>query len=448
MSKTERILFLKISIILILFLQACKSDDTPDGSTETPEPKADINENTSTSFTIQETYSSEFERNRLLRNQGASDIIPTGLYLKPNSFITVSHTQVSGNDSPIILLGGYSREVWTDSPTEFSLGNGNTVVRNNSTQDMPVFIRYSGNTPDSESTVTIEGGHKSPYFIYNTTANAEFVTMLDDYIYSDAILSSDKATIVISKETARRYKGQDWNLLLERIGNIIERQIYIDGLDGSATEHLPNRNKYYFTESNDDDYWMAATSQRTFYNSTNAIDFLIDVDQLKDDGWGPWHELGHQRQISSLTWNQTVEVTVNIYSLVVQRSFNQQSRLVRDNVWSQVDTYLNSPINQRDYNSDDLGLFPRLALYQQLWLKYGDDFFINLHKKAREDALSLSTNEEKMSYFILAASQVTQNNLNDFFKAWGFKLPDSSFEAVDNLGFNPPSEDLTLLREN
>lgn len=74
-------------------------------------------------------------------------------------------------------------------------------------------------------------------------------------------------------------------------------------------------------------------------------------------------------------------------------------------------------------------------------------FFIRLHKIAREEANPLYTNQEKMSYFTLKASEITGNNLNDFFREWGFKLPSASFTAVDNLNLPLPSEDLTLLRD-
>lgn len=138
--------------------------------------------------------------------------------------------------------------------------------------------------------------------------------MLERYSYSDVILRSKKACIVLSKQTAKRYKNQNWDFLLQTINEIIYVQAFIDGLDNSKPVHKPNRNKYYLTESYDNSYWMAATTYRTFYNSVDAIDFLSSVTKLRNEEWGPWHELGHQHQISSLTWSKVIEVTVNIYS--------------------------------------------------------------------------------------------------------------------------------------
>ena len=430
-------LYLTILFTSLLLLNCSKDDEVATKS---------INVSESSSFLIKETYLSNSERRRLHRDYGSADFISTGLSIKPNQKIEFSRELINGNNNPQILIGEYSRNLWYDEPEIITIGDFPKSFRNSNDRDAQIFIRYSNENPASESKITIKGGYKTPTFQFNKTTNQEFVAMLNEYSYEDVILRSEKACILISKKTALKYKNQDWNMLLKTINEIINVEAYIDGLDSSKSVHLPNRNKYYFTETNDSDIWMAATTYRTFYNSTNAVDFLISVSLLKNDGWGPWHELGHLHQISSLTWSDVREVTVNIYSLAVERHFNHSSRLKRDNVWSKVFAYLDTPIETRDYNQQ-LDYFEKLAMYQQLWLKYGDDFFINLHKKAREEAKGLSSDEEKMAYFILKASEVSGNNLNIFFKEWGLKLPEASFEAVDNLNLPLPSEDLTLLQD-
>ena len=430
-------------LLLPLLLLSCNKKD--DGISE---EEAYINQNESLPIFIKETYLSEIERIRLHRNQGIADFVSTGLFIKPNQTIEVSRELIRGGNNPQILIGGYSRNLWPDEPELFTVGNTPITITNSSNRDSHIFIRFASIIPTSECKITIKGGYKTPTFTLGQTTNSEFLDMLHNYSYSDMVLRSEKACIVLSKRTALRYQSQDWVNLLETVNEIIDVESYIDGLDSSEPVHTPNRNKYYLTESNDNSYWMAATSYRTFYNSKDAIDFVASVTKLRNDGWGPWHELGHQHQISSLTWSNVIEVTVNIYSLAVERHFGHSSRLQRDGVWTRVADYLNSPIETRDYNNDDeLGPFERLAMYQQLWLKYGDDFFIRLHKIAREEANPLYTNQEKMSYFILKASEVTGDNLNDFFREWGFKLPSASFTAVDNLNLPLPSEDLTLLRD-
>lgn len=442
MHKSFNSRFHLMLLLPLLFLSCNKGDDIP------IEPETGINQNESLSFLIEETYLSESERIRLHRNQGIADFVSTGLFIKPNQSIEVSSELINGENNPQILIGGYSRNLWSDQPEEFIVKNTPLIITNSSNKDSHIFIRYASSAPTSKCKITIKGGYKTPSFIFGETNSSEFLDMLERYNYSDVILRSEKACIVLSKQTVQRYKSQDWDYLLQKIDEIIDVQTFIDGLDSSKPVHQPNRNKYYLTESDDNSYWMAATNYRTFYSSTDAIDFVASTTKLINNGWGPWHELGHQRQISSLTWSKVIEVTVNIYSLAVERHFGHSSRLQRDGVWRKVSDYLNSPIKTRNYNDDGkLGAFERLAMYQQLWLKYGDGFFIKLHKIARDEANQLNTDQEKMSYFILKASEVSGNNLNDFFREWGFKLPSASYAAVDHLNLPLPSEDLTLLRD-
>ncbi|WP_435262625.1 hypothetical protein [Tenacibaculum sp. nBUS_03] len=102
-----------------------------------------INQNESLSFFIKETYTSEIERIRLHRNQGIADFISTGLFLKPNQSIEVSRKLISGENNPQILIGGYSRNLWTDEPEIFTIENTPITITNFSNKDSHIFIRYA-----------------------------------------------------------------------------------------------------------------------------------------------------------------------------------------------------------------------------------------------------------------------------------------------------------------
>jgi len=94
----------------------------------------------------------------------------------------------------------------------------------------------------------------------------------------------------------------------------------------------------------------------------DAVDFITDRSKLENDGWGPWHEIGHQHQQSAITWNETVEVTVNIYSLAVERMLGQTSRLKRENRWEGILAYLDQPMADKNYNDPSIGPFLRRVL--------------------------------------------------------------------------------------
>ena len=433
-------------VVLIVSLLGCaKEDKDPEKPEKLVTEERLVNE--VLRLTVREEFSGVTEMERLGSNLALTDFVPTGVSLGAGKELDMDVVLTKGNALPQVLIGTYSRYLAHWNPQEQALAGGGNRVVNTTKKEQLIYIRYVGDNPSSEAQITIKGGYKVPYFKLNETQNSDFVAMLNNCNCPDAQLYGNKTIVVASVTNFKKYINQDWNQLILTLEEIIETEAYIDGLDSSLPVHVPNRNRYLFTESDDPDFWMAATWYRTFYNEKDAIDFILDINKLKSDGWGPWHELGHQHQLKNLTWDEVVEVTVNIYSLRVERSFGLTSRLKRDNIWSDVDEYLNRPIAQRNYNDESVDLFLRLGLYQQLWLQYGDSFFIELHKKVREENKNIVTDEEKMAYFMLKASEVTQNNLKQFFKEWGFVIGSQHFEALDALGLPEPSVDITALRE-
>ncbi|MEE9363337.1 MAG: M60 family metallopeptidase [Cellulophaga sp.] len=428
----------------LFLLIGCSKDD--DSSGEDEQGKLKPSEE-SYSFIVEETYLNHNEASRLGRNMGLASFEPTGLYVDSGIQLEVAVEQKKGQDLPTLLIGTYSRYKWTWSPKEVALRLGRNVITNRTGKDAFIYIDYGGEELDSEVKVTIKGARKAAYFELNKTNMNTFRTALEENSFRDAMLKSNKTMVVARRAILKKYKSQDWNALLETLDKIVDAEKDIDGLDSSSEVHIPNRNRYLLTESEDSDYWMAATWNRTFYNQENAIDFVVDNVKLTTEGWGPWHELGHQHQQTNITWPAVGEVTVNVYSLAAQRALGQTSRLAGSDLWNEVATYMELPIETRDFNESSLGAFFKLCMYQQLWLHYGDAIFIGIHRKVREEALSLTSVEDKMGYFMKIASEVSGNNLTDFFKNWGFNINDSYFNAVEALDLPNPTVDITTLTE-
>lgn len=55
---------------------------------------------------------------------------------------------------------------------------------------------------------------------------------------------------------------------------------------------------------------MYAYPNRTAYVG-DAIQNVLDINKFTKDGWGPWHEMGHQRQQTPWLWDGLMEVTTN-----------------------------------------------------------------------------------------------------------------------------------------
>ena len=74
---------------------------------------------------------------------------------------------------------------------------------------------------------------------------------------------------------------------------------------------------------------MFATHYHTGY-VPETMDRVLNIKRLQGDGWGPWHEVGHLHQQAPWFWSGVGEVTVNIYSLSVQRMLGNKSSLEED----------------------------------------------------------------------------------------------------------------------
>ncbi|SEL82027.1 Peptidase M60, enhancin and enhancin-like [Olivibacter domesticus] len=137
---------------------------------------------------------------------------------------------------------------------------------------------------------------------------------------------------------------------------------------------------------------------------------------------------------------------MNVYSLASERLFGLPvTRITANNSWLKLDTYLAKPIAERDYNAGDNDL--KLIMFHQLWLAFGDSYYVQLSRQTREEKPNLSNTAEKMRYFMLKTCRITQQDLTDFFQKWGFKVDESVYSEIANLNLPAPDEDLTVLRD-
>jgi hypothetical protein len=195
---------------------------------------------------------------------------------------------------------------------------------------------------------------------------------------------------------------------------------------------------------------MAATFYRTWYRNTDAVSAILKADNMT---WGPWHELGHMHQQGSWTWSELTEVTVNVYSLAVEKAFGiSPGRLTTQNEWNNINNYLAIPDADRNFNGSNVSVFVRLGLFQQLKLVFGDAFYHELHRKARRETNRPSTTDTRMHWFMVNVCKISGKDLTDFFKKWGLKLStqsltDAVFAEIKSLNYPVPVQDLTQLKD-
>jgi Peptidase M60, enhancin and enhancin-like/N-terminal domain of M60-like peptidases len=449
----------KITLIIILILAvfiSCKKNN--DGGTTTPPPPPPpppppvVVLNTADSvLLLDETVSGSKEATRLAQNNPASDFYTTGFYLPASTIMTVEVTSVNGSRLPTLLVGTYSRYQASWNPTSHTLTAGVNSITD-ATGGIIYFRFHNDNPTDKVRIKFISGMKPVPYYQLGRTTQADWVKMVDNLTtVPDVQLVGNKTIITFSRTNALAYKNENQETLIKKADRVIVVEDSISGLFGSDPVDKPNVHKYLMTESDHPGYFMAATFYRTWYGSTTGgVPAILKAENLT---WGPWHELGHMHQQGSWTWSELGEVTVNIYSIAVEKAFGiTPTRLTSQGEWNNTATYLARPEAERSFNGSNASVWVRLCMFQQLKLAFGENFYHELHRQARRETARPTTTDTRMRWFMLKACSISGKNLTSFFQKWGMKLStqaltDAVFAEITGLGLPNPAQDLTLLTD-
>lgn len=164
---------------------------------------------------------------------------------------------------------------------------------------------------------------------------------------------------------------------------------------------------------------------------------VLDVDYLMKEGsWGHFHEIGHNHQSDDWTFEGTVEVTVNLFTLYVydkvlgkrpeDRSFagdyltKNSSKFASEN-WS-FDRWKEDP-------------FMALTLYMQKQERFGWDQFKKVFAEYRKLDRSERPrdDQEKRDQWLVRFSLSAKTNLAPLFSHWRIPVSDSAVQKVKGL---------------
>ncbi|MCU5109942.1 DUF5011 domain-containing protein [Bacillus cereus] len=356
---------------------------------------------------------------------------PTGLYASPNEKITI---QVEGTQTIRAYIGTYSYDgAWNQD----SLIKSFTLKPGENTIESPNGGMIYFYNPGQSGTVKAEiktGGTTTPLFELEKHTQQDLVDMLNKYPDAHAVeLKGERSLITASPARVKKYligSNTDPVQLLQKLDESIRIQDRVSGLsEAEADKHY-----VHFVEDNRSDYYMYAYPGRTAYVG-DAIQHVLNVKDFTENGWGPWHEMGHQRQQLPWMWDGLSEVTTNIYSLSVQRAFGNKSRL-EGGTYDKAFTYLNKPQSEKDYNKIN-DVFVKVAMFWQLDLAFGEEFYPKLHQLYRaipKEELP-QTSDEKMQAFIYNTSKVAKQNLLPFFDKWGLMASSETRQKIEELNY-------------
>ncbi|MCU5379250.1 M60 family metallopeptidase [Bacillus cereus] len=349
---------------------------------------------------------------------------PTGIYAEPNEEITID---IKGTQSIQAFIG--TRTYDEKEPEKFDLKPGKNVI---SSPNGGILYFYNMNNEGEVTASVTNGGSHFPLFILGKHTKKDWDEMLKKYKDPYAVeLKGERSLITASYKAVQNHMNDtDPTKLMKLHDKIIRLENAVAGLseDGIGVAKSPNHYVQFVEKRNfDEDDYMFATNYRTGYIS-DVMNRVLDLEVLEKDGWGPWHEVGHLHQQKAWDWDAVGEVTVNIYSLAVQKALG--NKLDMKEHYEKSFEYLERPIAERVIDEID-----PLTMFWQLNVVYGEQFYPRLHQAYRvlPESEMPNSDEEKKQMFIYMTSKVAGQNLIPFFEEWGLTPNDGTREKLEKL---------------
>ncbi|MDA1679754.1 putative mucin/carbohydrate-binding domain-containing protein [Bacillus cereus group sp. TH152-1LC] len=349
---------------------------------------------------------------------------PTGIYAAPNEKITI---EIKGNQSIQAFIG--TRSYDEKDPEKFDLKPGKNVI---SSSNGGILYFYNMNDEGEVTASVTNGGSHFPLFILGKHTKKDFDEMLKKYKDPYAVeLKGERSLITASYSAVQDHMNDtDPTKLMKLHDKIIRLENAVAGLseDGIGVVKSPNHYVQFVEKRNpDEDDFMFATNYHTGY-IPSAMNRVLDIEVLEKDGWGPWHEVGHLHQQRAWDWDAVGEVTVNIYSLAVQKALG--NKLDMEEHYEKSFEYLQRPIEERVI--DEIN---PLTMFWQLNVVYGEHFYPRLHQAYRllPQSEMPASDEEKKQMFVYMTSKVAGQNLIPFFEEWGLTPNDDIREKIEKL---------------
>ncbi|MBR9658508.1 putative mucin/carbohydrate-binding domain-containing protein [Bacillus cereus] len=379
----------------------------------------------------------EHERLRVSWKLSANE--PTGIYAAPNEEITID---IKGTQSIQAFIG--TRSYDEKDPEEFDLKPGKNVI---SSPRGGILYFYNMNNEGEVIASVTNGGSHFPLFILGKHTKKDWDEMLKKYKDPYAVeLKGERSLITTTYDSVQKYmKDTDPTDLMKLHDKIIRLENAVAGLyeDGAGVAKSPTHYVQFVEKRKPaEGNFMFATHYHTGYIPT-AMNRVLDLEVLEKDGWGPWHEVGHLHQQEPWKWSKVREVTVNIYSLAVQKALGNQ--LEMDEHYKKSFEYLEKPIEERVI--DEIN---PLTMFWQLNIVYGEHFYPKLHQAYRllSEEEMFASDEEKKQMFVYMTSKVAGQNLIPFFEEWGLTPNDETREQIEKLNLPKLEKEIWKATDN
>jgi hypothetical protein len=359
----------------------------------------------------------------------------TGLYAAPGALIKVAIPDDQVGKGYRVRIGCHTdslwhHEKWSRVP-EIAVSNkieGKETRIANAFGGL-VYIEVPDKTPGFNLKCTIQGAVGSPFTLGKTTPAEWLKQRTKPAPWAE--LECGRVILTIPSEHVRAL--EDPTQLARLWDEVIRLE---DELAG--TGHLRKRPERIVA-----DVQISAGYMHSGYPIMTHLDVashVTNLARLQAGSWGHFHEVGHNHQSGDWTFDGTVEVTCNIFSLYVMEKLcgkppgQGHDAMEPARVARRLAQHLRGDAAQKwDRWKGDA--FLALTMYHQLRMGFGWEAYSKVFAEYRDlrSADRPKTDQAKRDQWMIRFSRTVGRNLGPFFEAWGVPVTADALEQIKDL---------------
>ncbi|MBI5864787.1 MAG: hypothetical protein HZB38_09810 [Planctomycetes bacterium] len=359
----------------------------------------------------------------------------TGLYAAPGEVVSVEIPPAAERGKLEIRIGAHRDELWHHDKwkrvPEITLERPLTAATTHvaSAFGGPIYLVVPNDCKLAECDVTISHAIAMPHYVDGKTDLAEWRERIRSAPAPWAELESDKIILTIPSRVVRDLENPDevmkfWNDLSDAHATL-----------AGIPLRRPRPERFVADVQISAGYMHSGCPIMTHLD---VAEHFVDAKKLRGgDGWGFFHELGHNHQSGDWTFDGTGEVTCNLFALHAIDTICQPKPGTRGH------GAVDKPPDVAKYIADgaDFAIWKRdpflaLQMYVQLQKEFGWEPFKKVFAEYRDLPKQdrPKSDAEKRDQWMVRFSRTVGRNLGPFFERWG--VPTSA-EARANIASLP-----------